>query len=206
MILPGNQERSSHRVQSSSLNLLTTTLFITNQYIFIEVAVIQYLVCWLIRRKARVRALGQTSKQNTESISSVIYSQYTIEQAMICCICKKVRLKTLVHLTFPFRISRPKTITNNREQHKEGETQLDWTRATIEWILLLTLLVAVRPIMFAYRFPDFTQYCSADGVPSSFFMTLYIGILCVLIHRRLLVIVFASIFKAEKSNNGLLRF
>ena len=31
-------------------------------------------VCWLVRRKARVRAPGQTSKQNTKSISSAISS------------------------------------------------------------------------------------------------------------------------------------
>ena len=32
-------------------------------------------MCWLIRWKARVRAPGQTSKQNTKSISSTISSQ-----------------------------------------------------------------------------------------------------------------------------------
>ena len=31
--------------------------------------------CWLIRRKARVRAPGQASKQNTENISLVISSK-----------------------------------------------------------------------------------------------------------------------------------
>ena len=33
------------------------------------------LVCWLIRRKARVRVPGQTLKRNTKSISSEISSQ-----------------------------------------------------------------------------------------------------------------------------------
>ena len=33
------------------------------------------VVCWLIRRKATVRAPGQTSKRNTKSISSAISSQ-----------------------------------------------------------------------------------------------------------------------------------
>ena len=39
------------------------------------VAVVQQVVYWLIRRTARVRASGQTSKQNTKSISSAISSQ-----------------------------------------------------------------------------------------------------------------------------------
>ena len=39
------------------------------------VAVVQQVVCWLIRRKARVRVPGQTSKQNTKIISSAISSQ-----------------------------------------------------------------------------------------------------------------------------------
>ena len=38
-------------------------------------AVVQQIVCWLIRRKARVRATGQTLKQNTKSISSAFSSQ-----------------------------------------------------------------------------------------------------------------------------------
>ena len=33
------------------------------------------VVCWLIRRKARVRTLGQTSKQNTKSIATALSSQ-----------------------------------------------------------------------------------------------------------------------------------
>ena len=33
------------------------------------------VVCWLIRRKARVRTPGQTSKQNTKSIFSAIFFQ-----------------------------------------------------------------------------------------------------------------------------------
>ena len=40
------------------------------QYVLFEVA-----VCWLIRRKARVRVPGQTSKRSTKSISSAISSQ-----------------------------------------------------------------------------------------------------------------------------------
>ena len=40
-----------------------------------EVAMVQQVVCWLIRRKARVRVPGQTSKRNTKSISSAISSQ-----------------------------------------------------------------------------------------------------------------------------------
>ena len=40
-----------------------------------EVAVVQQVVYWLIRRKARVRIPGQTSKRNTKSISSTISSQ-----------------------------------------------------------------------------------------------------------------------------------
>ena len=43
--------------------------------ISIDVAVVYQVVCWLIRRKARVRAPGQTSKQNTKSISSAISFQ-----------------------------------------------------------------------------------------------------------------------------------
>ena len=40
-----------------------------------EVAVVYQVVCWLIIRKARVRAPGQTAKQNTKCISSAISSQ-----------------------------------------------------------------------------------------------------------------------------------
>ena len=41
----------------------------------LEVAVVQQVVYGLIRRKARIRAPGQASKQNTKSISSAISSQ-----------------------------------------------------------------------------------------------------------------------------------
>ena len=40
-----------------------------------EVAVVQQVVCWLIRLKASVRVPGQTSKRNRKSISSAISSQ-----------------------------------------------------------------------------------------------------------------------------------
>ena len=41
----------------------------------LKVAVVQQVVFWLIRQKARVRVSGQTSKRNTKSISSAISSQ-----------------------------------------------------------------------------------------------------------------------------------
>ena len=43
--------------------------------IICQVAVVYWVVYWLIGRKARVRAPGQASKQNTKSISLVISSR-----------------------------------------------------------------------------------------------------------------------------------
>ena len=41
----------------------------------LEVTLVYYLVFWLIRRKARVQSLDQTSKQKYEIISSATSSQ-----------------------------------------------------------------------------------------------------------------------------------
>ena len=48
--------------------------FILHSEYLLEVAVVWQVVCWLIRRKARVRVTDQTSKQNTKSISSALSS------------------------------------------------------------------------------------------------------------------------------------
>ena len=43
--------------------------------IFFSVALVQQVMCWLIRQEARVRVPDQTSKRNTKIISSAISSQ-----------------------------------------------------------------------------------------------------------------------------------
>ena len=56
--------------EPSSIQIGMSFIFSINQ-----VVVVQQVVCWLIRRKARVRVPGLTSKRNTKSISSAISSQ-----------------------------------------------------------------------------------------------------------------------------------
>ena len=53
---------------------LATSIQFRQSIVDNDVAVVQQVVCWLIRRKARVRAPGQASKQNTKCISSAISS------------------------------------------------------------------------------------------------------------------------------------
>ena len=55
------------------LNYYHIQIYIHRQSL--QVALVQQVVCWLIRQKTRVRVPGQTSKQNTKSISSTISSQ-----------------------------------------------------------------------------------------------------------------------------------
>ena len=50
------------------LNFLQEILLKLSSFIIIEVAVV-YVIYWFIRRKIRVRAPGQTSKQSAKSIS-----------------------------------------------------------------------------------------------------------------------------------------
>ena len=62
-----NFNRTALRATQPKLDLMFYALFL-------KIVVVQQVVCWLIRRKARVRVSGQISKRNAKSISSAISS------------------------------------------------------------------------------------------------------------------------------------
>ena len=68
--------KNSHRIANGRLGDDGCHIYQDPTVKLVEVAVVQQVVCWLIRRKARMRALGQKSKQNTKINSSAISSQH----------------------------------------------------------------------------------------------------------------------------------
>ena len=68
-----NNKKFKQFVKKKIVGIRHQTLF--TKAMDIEVAVVYQVECWLIRRKARVRAPGQTSKRNTKSISAAISSK-----------------------------------------------------------------------------------------------------------------------------------